>query len=60
MLTKLGISDLSEEVDGTLLPVAGQTGPDGWDSDGRLGWRRLRTHGDPSRKRWCQGGRGAS
>ena len=34
MLTKLGISDLSEEVDGTLLQVAGQIGPDVRDGDG--------------------------
>ena len=60
VLADLGVSELSEEADGPLLQVAGQAGPDMREGDGRLGRRRMTTHGGPSRKRCCQDRSGAS
>ncbi len=58
MVAEPGVSELGEQADGPPLQVAGQAGPDVRRGHGRLGWRRVATHGGPSQERWCQGGRG--
>jgi hypothetical protein len=54
---KLGVSELSEQTNGTLLQIAGQIRPD-VKKHGHFGRRRMTSHGDPSRKRCCQDGGG--
>jgi hypothetical protein len=51
---ELNVRELSEEPDGALLQVTGQTGPNVCEANGRLGRRRRMVHGGPSQTRGCQ------